>query len=144
MATTVSLGKLSTIEEYCEGGDSVTFTYSSLSLNDMIDDNAIEFPVFNVYDDYIDELASMCKTVNLTQEEYLEYYQAPKLLANRVYKNSELDFLIMRLNGIYDPKEFTFRTISLISATDLSAALSKIKTANKSFIDTYNQDNPLG
>lgn len=141
MATTVSLGRLSHIDDFVDGGDGILMKYSSLSLNDMFDD--IEFPSFNVYDNYIDELKSLCKTVTLTKEEYMKYYQAPKLLAQDVYKNHELDFIIMRLNGIYDPKDFTMQTIQLPQARILSEALSKIYYSNRKLIDTYNENNPV-
>lgn len=142
MATTVSLGKSAFIEEFVDGGDSITIKYSSLSLNDIFA-GYIEFPMFNVYDDYIDELKSICVKVNLEKEDYIKYYQAPKLLANDIYRNSELDFIIMRLNGIYDPKDFTFRQLLLPPVDPLNKCLSKIYTSNRKFIETYNQDNPL-
>lgn len=143
MATTVSLGKVSTIEEFIDGGDSIAMTYSNLSLNEMMCDNTIEFPIFNVCDDYIDELISLCKTVELDKESARRYYQAPKLLAHDIYANSELDFLIMRLNGIYDPKDFTFTTLKLLTQDTMKTCLSKINIANRQFIDSYNEDNPV-
>lgn len=143
MATTVSLGKQSTVDDFVNGGDSVSMTYSNLSLNEMMGDDAIEFPIFNVYDDYIEELQDAAVTVELTKDEWLKYYQAPKLLANDKYKNSELDFIIMRLNGIYDPKDFTFSTIKMLPVSVMNTYLSKIYNGNKKFIQTYNQDNPI-
>lgn len=142
MATTVSMGKLSTIDDFVSKGDSILVKYSSLSLNEMMGDN-IEFPIFNVYDDYIEELKSISEIVELDKEDWMKYYQAPKLLANYLYKNSELDFIIMRLNGIYDPKDFTSKTIRLVNAKELSEFLSKVYNSNKKFIQTYNQDNPI-
>ena len=143
MATTASLGRKSTIDEFVDGGDSVLIKYSSLSLNEMMGDNSIEFPIFNVYDDYIEELKSISEIIELDKEDWIKYYQAPKLLANHLYKNSELDFIIMRLNGIYDPKDFTSRTVRLVKASLLNEFLSKIYNSNKKFIQTYNQDNPV-
>lgn len=143
MATTVSLGKQSTVDEFINGGDAVKIKYSTLSLNEMMGDNMIEFPLFNVYDDYIEELESICDTIELEKEDYIKYYQAPKLLANDIYKNSELDFLIMRINGIYDPKDFTFKTIKMIKNSDLNIFLSKVYNSNKKFIESYNENNPV-
>jgi len=144
MATTVSLGKLSTIEEFASSGESIVVKYSALSLNDMFGpDKKIEFPTFNVYDDYIDEFMDLAVSIELTNEEYRKYYQAPKLLANDKYKNSELDFIIMRLNGIYDPKDFIMNPIKLLKQSDMNTCLSKILVSNKNFIETYNQNNPL-
>lgn len=146
MATTVSLGKVSTIEEFVEGGDTVNMKYPILSLNDMMGDREtglIEFPTFNVYDDYIDEIMDSCVDIELTDEEHRTYYQNPKLLAHRKYKNSELDFIIMRINGICDPKDFTMKIIKMIPLQLLNQILSKILIANKRMIDVYNEDNPM-
>ena len=143
MATTARLGKKSTIDDFVSGGDAVLIKYSSLSLNEMMGDNSIEFPIFNVYDDYIEELKSISSVVELSKDEWMKYYQAPKLLADYLYKNSELDFIIMRLNGIYDPKDFTSKTIRLVNAKELNTFLSKVYNSNKQFIQTYNQDNPV-
>lgn len=146
MATTVSLGKMPTVEEFIEGGDSVKMKYSTLCLNDMMgneSDGLIEFPTFNVYDDYIDELMDNCIDVELSDEEHRKYYQAPKILAHDKYKNSELDFIIMRINGICDPKDFTMKTIKMIPLRTLNTLLSKILISNKRLIDTYNENNPM-
>lgn len=146
MATTVSLGKVSTIEEFVDGGDSITMKYPVLSLNDMMGDETsglIEFPTFNVYDDYIDELMDASITVELNTEEHRRYYQSPKLLAHDKYKNTELDFIIMRINGICDPKDFTMKTIKFIPLAVLNTILSKILISNKRLIETYNESNPM-
>lgn len=145
MATTVSLGKRSTIESFVSGGDSVKVKYSALSLNDMMGDSdlMIEFPTFNVYDDYIDDFMNAATEVTLTDEQYRQYYQAPKLLANELYRNSELDFILMRINGVYDPKDFTFRKVKVINMDTLNDMLSKILISNSRMIDVYNEDNPM-
>lgn len=145
MATTVSLGKRSTIESFVSGGDSVKVKYSALSLNDMMGDSdlMIEFPTFNVYDDYIDDFMNAATEVTLTDEQHRQYYQAPKLLANELYRNSELDFILMRINGVYDPKDFTFRKVKVINMDTLNDMLSKILISNSRMIDVYNEDNPM-
>lgn len=142
MATTKSLANnSSTIEEYVDGGDSVKMKYPTLSLCDVFD-GYIEFPQFNIYDDYIYELKSLSQPIELTDENYMKYYQNPKLLCHDIYKNSELDFIIMRINGVYDPKDFTFKKINMLTQSDMNTCLSKIYSSNRKMIDIYNQDNP--
>lgn len=145
MATTASLGKQSTIEAFVSGGDSVKVKYSALSLNDMMNDKdlTIEFPTFNVYDDYIDEFLVASMEQELTDEQYRRYYQAPKLLAHDLYGNSELDFILMRINGVYDPRDFTFHKVKVIDMSTLNDILSKILISNNKMISIYNEDNPL-
>ena len=80
----------------------------------------------------------MCKTVTLTDKEYYTYRFRPKLLANYLYGNGELYFIILLLNDIWSVKDFDFKTIKLIPKTQLSDVLSKINESEKDFIDLYN------
>ena len=74
----------------------------------------------------------------LTDKEYYTYRFRPKLLANYLYGNGELYFIILLLNDIWSVKDFDFKTIKLIPKTQLSDVLSKINESEKDFIDLYN------
>lgn len=130
-----------TVEDFIDSSNSVSISYEALSLLNILKDEDISMPVFNVVDDYIEELLSYSNTCTLSEAQFLQYYQAPKLLSRYLYNNSELDFIIMRLNGIYDVKDFTMRKIRLISRENMNMILSQIYNANKRFIDEYNERN---
>ena len=102
-------------------------------------ENNIEYDVYNIISDYLQDLKKMCTTITLSDKEYYTYRFRPKLLANYLYGNGELYFIILMLNDIWSVKDFDKRTLKLISKSDLSNALSSINSSEKSFIDTYNE-----
>jgi hypothetical protein len=110
-----------------------------MSLLEKDPDNNIEYDVFNVVSDYINELKAMSSTVVLSENEYYTYRFKPKLLADYLYGNTELYFIILWLNDMWSVKDFDLREIKLIKNTELSDALSKINSAEKAFIKSYNE-----
>lgn len=129
--------KTSTIEEFILFKDDNTFSYHNMSFRDKYDN--ISYPIKNIIDDYKDELMELVlDDVNLTDAEYLKYRYKPRLLANDIYDNPDLDFIILAINGICNMKEFDSRVIKLIKLNDLNDFLTSIFNANKDDIDTYN------
>lgn len=133
--------RTATVEEFIDLSDSVSISYNKLSLQNLLKDSEISIVIFNVLDDYIDEIMEQTVQYELTSEEYIKYYQSPKLLSDRLYGTTELDFIIMRINGIYDPKDFIMRKIRLLKKSTMTTLLSQIYNANKKFIDEYNERN---
>lgn len=140
MAIISNPSKSVTIESFIECSDMVRISYNNLSLREIIKDgdNTIEFSIFNILDDYIDEFKEQAKAVELSDDAYLKYYQAPKLLAYDLYKNTELDFIILRLNGIYDDKDFDMRTVYLLESSVMKSLCSQLYNAEKNLMNTYN------
>lgn len=134
-------GKTSTIAEFISFKNSDDISYNNLSFRDKYDN--IIYPIKNIIDDYIDELKELVVEVTMSQEEYLKYKYKPKLLANDVYGNGELDFIILRLNDICNMKEFDSQTIKLIRDNDLDEFLTAIYSSNKEDIDIYNSNSEI-
>ena len=111
----------------------------NLSLLEKDTENNIEYDVYNIISDYLQDLKKMCTTITFSDKEYYTYRFRPKLLANYLYGNGELYFIILMLNDMWSVKDFDKRTLKLISKSDLSDALSSINSSEKSFIDTYNE-----
>ena len=128
--------KTSTIAEFISFKNSDDISYNNLSFRDKYD--SIIYPIKNIIDDYIDELKELIVVVTMSKEEFLKYKYKPKILANDIYGNGELDFIIMRLNDICNAKEFDMQTVNLIKNDDLDDFLTAIYNANKEDIDTYN------
>ena len=126
-----------TVEEFISAGESTVITYNNLSYLEKLSDNSI-VPIFNVLQDYIDELLTLSVTVELNDNEYLKYAYKPKLLAYDMYKNPELFFVILLINGICDVKEFTKRKIKMIPVSNMDKVLTYIYNAEKKTIDNYN------
>lgn len=129
-------GKTSTIAEFISFKNTDDISYNNLSFRDRYDN--IVYPIKNIIDDYIDELKELVVEVTMSQEEYLKYKYKPKILANDIYGEPELDFIILRLNDICNMKEFDMQTVKLIKDDDLDDFLTAVYNANKEDIDIYN------
>lgn len=110
-----------------------------MSLLEKDPQNNIEYDVFNVVSDYMNELKAMAKEVELTETEYYTYRYRPKILAHYLYGNSELYFIILWLNDMWSAKDFNIKKIKLIKNSDLAQALSSINASERSFIKAYNE-----
>ena len=129
-----------TVENFIDAGASITLTYNNLSFIESINNGTIQCPIFNVIDDYMYELKRLAVDIEFSDSEYQKYIYKPKLLAHDIYKNPELFFVILLINGICDVKEFNKRKIKLISPTNLNEALTYIYNAEKNMIERYNED----
>lgn len=124
------------MQDFIDSGETIDLKYQELSLIDKL--KGIEFPVFNVLTDYMEEFNVSSMKIELNDEEYFKYKYRPRLLANDVYGNGELAFIILLLNNICNSKEFDKKTIKLIKAKDMGSLLTYIYNSEKSFIDSYN------
>ena len=128
-----------TLDDFVRSKPSNKMSYHNLSLHELDPKHNIEYDVFNVVSDYLPELKKMSQSVSLTDKEYYTYRFRPKLLANYLYGNGELYYIILWLNDIWSVKDFNFKKLKLISKTDLSEALSSINSSERDFINSYNE-----
>ena len=128
-----------TLDQFADSKSSNDISYYSMSLLEKDPNTNIEYDVFNVVSDYMNELKKMSHPVTLSETEYYTYRFKPKLLAKYLYGNTELYFISLWLNDMWSVKDFNLRTIKLIKNTELSEALSKINASEKSFIKAYNE-----
>ena len=131
--------KTFTLDQFADSKSSNTVSYYSMSLLEKDLQNNIEYDVFNVVSDYMNELKAMAKEVTLSEAEYYTYRFKPKLLAHYLYGNGELYFIILWLNDMWSVKDFNLRTLKLIKNSELAQALSSINASEKSFIKAYNE-----
>lgn len=128
-----------TLDQFADSKSSNDISYYSMSLLEKDPQNNIEYDVFNVVSDYMNELKAMAKEVELTETEYYTYRYRPKILAHYLYGNSELYFIILWLNDMWSAKDFNLKKIKLIKNSDLAQALSSINASERSFIKAYNE-----
>lgn len=133
------INKTFTLDQFADSKSSNTVSYYSMSLLEKDPQNNIEYDVFNVVSDYMNELKAMTKEVTLSEAEYYTYRFKPKLLAHYLYGNGELYFIILWLNDMWSVKDFNLRTLKLIKNSELAQALSSINASEKSFIKAYNE-----
>lgn len=131
----------STLEDFVDSKTSSSISYQTFSLVEMLDYDTnvqIEFPAYSVINDYYDELKRLSVTIELTEEQYRMYRFRPKLLADYLYNNGELSFIILMLNELVSAKDFDLRQVRLISKSNLNEALTLIRSAEREFIKEYN------
>ena len=119
------------MSEFISIGKSANYTYTNFSILEKL--NGQPFPVENVLDDYIDEILSVARVITMTDKELSKYKYRPKILSYDLYGTTELDFLILRLNGMTSPKEFTKSKVKLLSPDDLGI-INKIYRAEQVYI----------
>lgn len=105
---------------------------------DFDNDIKIEFPAYTVLNDYYDDMKRLSVSITLTEDQYLQYRFRPKLLADYLYGNGELSFIILMLNELVSAKDFDMRIVKLISKSDLNEFLTLVRSAETEFVKEYN------
>jgi hypothetical protein len=122
------------LQQFIDSGSKVSITYGKFSTTETVGD--IKFPSYHVVDDYLDEIKSYAVDVELTKDEYFKYKYRPKILAYDVYGSTELDFIILALNGLADMKDFDLRTVKLLKKTYMTNIISSIYNSEVGFIQS--------
>jgi hypothetical protein len=135
-----------TIEDFINsntGSKAITYHNFSILNKKEIDGETFHFVDSNILDDYIDELNKLTVSISLSDRELLKYSYNPGLLAYDIYGSSELEFVILKLNGIIDPKDFDFPTIKLIEVGAMMEVLSNIYNAEYKYIEMNREENEI-
>lgn len=131
------------LEDFASSGESTTITYHKMSFVEKI--GSIEFPLFNVIDDYIDDLIAVSEETELSAALQHEYKYRPKLMADKLYGNGELYYILLLINGICNIKEFTLEgKIRLIKKDILLGYLQNIYRSEKNQIEEFNEKDSNG
>lgn len=130
-----------TIEDFIASKLSDEMTYHRFSIIEKSGD--LQLLDHNIIEDYRDELNSLAFDYTFTLEEYNRYKYAPDLLAHDIYKSTQLDFIILMINGMIDPKEFNVRKIKLIYPSNLKAFISAVYNAEEGYISQNRADNNM-
>lgn len=123
------VAKTYTVEDFINMQTTDNMTFRNYSLVAVI--NGIELTDQNVVEDFLDTLTDDIIKVDLSYNEYIRYKYAPDLLAYDVYGSVQLDFMILYLNGIIDPKDFDFKTVKLVRASVLKDFMNRVYDSQK-------------
>jgi hypothetical protein len=128
-----------TIDDFIASGkDAPLLTYYNFSILQVeySDDKKIEvqFTSDNLVNDYLDILKEAAQKVQLTEQEKRKYYYNPDLLSYDLYGTTELDFVIMIMNGVISNNEFAIPTLLLIPKTELVNTLSRIYNSEQNYL----------
>lgn len=124
----------STIKEYIQSEPTVNINCDSFNIYDKID--GLSIISYNVLNDYKKELLDASFFADFTDNIDYQYYRyRPKLLSYDLYGTTELFFILLFINDIYDVKDFDRKTIRIIKKDKLSSILSYIYSSNKSSVE---------
>lgn len=112
-----------TIEQFMKSNKDL-ISYDSLSLLEKNNNNIIV--IYNLINEYLDELQDSAVTIRLSDLEYIKYKFKPKLLSYDIYGSTELFFIILIINNICNVKEFDFRELKMLKIEHLNKLLSII------------------
>ena len=135
-----------TIEQFIDsntGSKSINYHNFSILHQEEINGETLQFIDMNIIDDYIEELNSLAVEIGLSKKELSKYSYNPGLLAYDIYGSTELEFVILKLNGIIDPKDFDFPTIKLIEVSAMNEILSNIYNAESTYLKYNREENKI-
>lgn len=135
---------INSIQQFISNKPTIGTDYQNMSL--VEERGNIQFPVVNlITDDYFDEFKKASVKVELTEDEILKYKYRPKLLAYDIYDNAELYYIILRLNDLYNVKDFNLgrKYLYLIPKPKLKEYLSDIYTQENANAKTFNDNHKI-
>ena len=127
-----------TLDDFISMQISNDMTYYNFSILEVID--GVEHLDSNLVEIYLEELKSQCISVQFSEEELKKYKYNADLLAYDLYGSVQLDFVILLLNDMYDPKEFTKKNVILPHSSTLSKFLNDVYSKEEGYIQQNRAD----
>ena len=127
-----------TLNDFISMQISDDMTYYNFSILEVID--GVEHLDSNLVEIYLEELKSQCISVQFSEEELKKYKYNADLLAYDLYGSVQLDFVILLLNDMYDPKEFTKKNVILPHSSTLSKFLNDVYSKEEGYIQQNRAD----
>lgn len=128
-----------TLEDFIKMQVSDQLTFRNFSTVAVV--NGVELTDKNLIEDFLPELMKDAIDVDLSRDEYIKYKYAPDLLAYDVYGSVQMDFLILYMNGIIDPKDFDFKTIKLVRSSILKQFLNHVYGSQRYILENNKYEN---
>ena len=127
-----------TLDDFISMKISDDMTYYNFSILEVID--GVEHLDSNLVEIYLEELKSQCISVQFSEEELKKYKYNADLLAYDLYGSVQLDFVILLLNDMYDPKEFTKKNVILPHSSKLAKFLNDVYSKEEGYIQQNRAD----
>ena len=127
-----------TLDDFISMQISDDMTYYNFSILEVID--GVEHLDSNLVEIYLEELKSQCISVQFSEEELKKYKYNADLLAYDLYGSVQLDFVILLLNDMYDPKEFTKKNVILPHSSKLAKFLNDVYSKEEGYIQQNRAD----
>lgn len=137
----MAMKTISSIQEFISYKPTIATEYSNMSF--IEERERIQFTVDNtITDDYYPELKKSCEKVYLSPDDVAKYKYRAKILAYDLYDNTELYYVILRVNDLYNMKDFNLskRYLYLPTKETLKAFLASVYNIEKTNILTFNSN----
>lgn len=135
---------INSIQAFINDKPIISTDYATMSFTE--ERERIQFAVGNlVTDDYYPELKAKCVRVHLSDDDIMKYKYRPKMLAYDIYDNTELYYVILRVNDLYNVKDFNLskKYIYLPSKKVLKEFLADVYNFDIRNIRTFNSNHEL-
>lgn len=130
-----------TLDDFVAMSMADNLTYYNFSILEVI--NNVEHLDINLIEEYIEELKTQSVYIELSDDEFKKYKYNPDLLAYDIYGSVQLDFVILLLNEMCDPKEFTNKTLRLTKNSILNTFLGEVYSKEQGWIKQNRSDNKI-
>lgn len=135
---------INSIQAFINDKPIISTDYATMSFTE--ERERIQFAVGNIVtDDYYPELKAKCVRVHLSDDDIMKYKYRPKMLAYDIYDNTELYYVILRVNDLYNVKDFNLSKnyIYLPSKKVLKEFLADVHNFDIRNIRTFNSNHEL-
>lgn len=135
---------INSIQAFINDKPIISTDYATMSFTE--ERECIQFAVGNIVtDDYYPELKAKCVRVHLSDDDIMKYKYRPKMLAYDIYDNTELYYVILRVNDLYNVKDFNLskKYIYLPSKKVLKEFLADVHNFDIRNIRTFNFNHEL-
>ena len=135
---------INSIQAFINDKPIISTDYATMSFTE--ERERIRFAVGNIVtDDYYPELKAKCVRVHLSDDDIMKYKYRPKMLAYDIYDNTELYYVILRVNDLYNVKDFNLskKYIYLPSKKVLKEFLADVHNFDIRNIRTFNSNHEL-
>lgn len=127
-----------TLDDFINSKDDNELTYHAFDIYDVSKDGSY-LVTKNILHDYLEDIDEACYNVYLSITEQSKYYYRPRLLANQLYGNPNLYYILLLINNMGDEKEFNRSPIKVLKPGDLVEILSAIYGTNSDML-RYHKD----
>ena len=102
--------------------------------------DGINYVVHSVLDDYLQDMQEKAIECTLSKTERDRYFLKPRILSSDIYGTTELYYIILRINNMWSPKQFTLdnNKIKMLTKDHMNDFLSAIMRVESKDIESYN------
>lgn len=123
-----------TINQFIELQAKDEINYNAFSLLERSSSNEnVYYMISNIISNYLEDIEDDIKTVSVSELEKIKYIYKPKLLCYDIYGTTEVYFILMAINGVYNIKDFDLKDkkFKALSKSALFDFASKVYNAEE-------------